>query len=181
MAVPPTLPLAQHAKHVATLVSTIAPLIVGGGGAAITAAWAIWNFLKKRAEPGGRPGVEVVEEQSAVIQSLARVSNMLRLFEDTFCLRNTRADLDNFADVEKGLLQEEAVDTGILTTEQVAQIDQVIVNLACCVNIDGLLNMLDCSTSSIRHLSRRHVHQRGAFRCRPVSPWAAFKYKAATI
>lgn len=155
---------AQHARHVTILVGIIALLIVRGGGAAITAAWAIWNFLKKRVEAAGRAGVGVVEEQPAVVQGLARLRSMLRLSEDTLWLGKTGADLDSFAEVEKSLLQEEALDAGILTTEQVSQIDQVFVNLAFCVNIDGLLNMLVSSISATRNPSRRHIRQRCAFR-----------------
>lgn len=159
----------QHARYVATLVSIVASSIVGGGGAAIPAAWATWGLLKKRAEAAGRAGVEVVEEQSAVVRSLIRLSSMLRLFEDTLWLGNIREDLGSSAIVGKSLLQEDAVDAGTLTTEPVAHIDQIFVSLALCVNRDGLLNMLDCSTSATKHPCRRHCRRRRAFRWIPAS------------
>lgn len=107
----------------------------------------------------GRAGLEVVEEQSTVAQSLARLKMKLRMFEGTLRLGDIGVDVDRVAEVEKTLPQEEAVNTDHLTTEEVARIDQASVSEAFCVNTDGLLMVLDCSTSASRPSSWRRVHQ----------------------
>ncbi|KAF6223210.1 hypothetical protein HO133_000052 [Letharia lupina] len=124
-ALPPADP-AQHARHVAKLAEILAPSIVGGTGLSITVQWAIWNFLKKKAVSEGKAGVEVVEEQSAVVQTLTRVSSVSRLSEDTVWPGDIGADLDRAADIENSILQEEAVNPGILTNVQVAQIEDAV-------------------------------------------------------
>ena len=126
-ALPPVDP-AQHARHVAKIAEIVAPSVVGGAGFSITVPWAIWDFFKKKALAEGKAGVEVVKEQSAVVQRLARVSRVLRLSEDTVWPGDIGEDLDRVADIENSILQEEAVNTGILTRAQIAQIRDVFVS-----------------------------------------------------
>ena len=126
-ALPPVDP-AQHARHVAKLAEIIAPSVAGGTGLSITVGWAIWKFLGERAEAEGKVGAEVIETQSAVVRSLARVSSMSRLSGDTVWPGDLAADLDRVGTIENSILQEEAVNPGILTNLQVAQIEEAIVS-----------------------------------------------------
>ena len=148
-ALPPVDP-AQHARHVAKIAEIVAPSVVGGAGFSITVPWAIWDFFKKKALAEGKAGVEVVNEQSAVVQRLARVSRVLRLSEDTVWPGDIGEDLDRVADIENSILQEEAVNTGILTRAQIAQIRDVFVSWTFYIREDELLNGSDCSTSPTR-------------------------------
>lgn len=149
-ALPPVDP-AQHARHVAKIAEIVAPSVLGGAGFSITVPWAIWDFLKKKALAEGKAGVEVVEEQSAVVRSFARVSRMLRLSEDTVWPGdNMGEDLDRVAEIENSILQEETVNPGTLTRAQIAQIGDVVVSLTFYIGKDELLNGSDCSTSPTR-------------------------------
>ena len=145
-ALPPVDP-AQHAKHVAKLAEIIVPTVVGGSGLQITVSWAIWNFLRKRAEAAGRAGVEVVEEQTSAVQAISRASSLSRLpgnFDWTSVPaswpENVWIDLNRAADIENSILQEEVVNPGILTMTEAAQIEDVVVSVPFCVIADKVLN-----------------------------------------
>lgn len=80
------------------------PSVVGGTGLSITVGWAIWKFLRRTAVAEGKVGSEIVEEESAVLQSFARVGSVSWVSEDTVWPGDIGENLDRVTDIENSIL-----------------------------------------------------------------------------